>query len=82
MLVRLRNPWGATEWNGAWSDSSPEWNQMSAAERNEFGLVAQNDGEFWYGYMKLSTKLGLCHSVCAQSLISVELSTILSLVPL
>ena len=49
MLVRLRNPWGATEWNGAWSDSSSEWNQMSAAERNEFGLVVENDGEFWYG---------------------------------
>lgn len=24
-LVQLRNPWGGTEWNGKWSDSSDIW---------------------------------------------------------
>jgi len=28
-LVKLKNPWGRTEWNGAWSDDSQEWKDAS-----------------------------------------------------
>ncbi|XP_029657191.2 calpain-1 catalytic subunit-like [Octopus sinensis] len=49
-LVRLRNPWGQVEWNGPWSDGSPEWGLVSPTEKNQLDLVCQNDGEFWSGF--------------------------------
>lgn len=49
-LVRLRNPWGEKEWNGAWSDESKEWEQLSKSERDKLGLKLENDGEFWMSW--------------------------------
>ena len=46
-LLRIRNPWGKTEWNGAWSDESDEWKNVSAKERKRLGIVFDDDGEFW-----------------------------------
>lgn len=47
-MIRIRNPWGEeTEWNGPWSDGSPEWNLIPKEKRKEIGLVFENDGEFW-----------------------------------
>ena len=49
-LLRLRNPWGRTEWKGAWSDGSeqwtPEWMQLL---NHRFG----DDGMFWISYKDL-----------------------------
>eukprot|EP01099_Mayorella_cantabrigiensis_P008777 TRINITY_DN855_c0_g1_i17.p1 TRINITY_DN855_c0_g1~~TRINITY_DN855_c0_g1_i17.p1 ORF type:complete len:572 (+),score=132.94 TRINITY_DN855_c0_g1_i17:1201-2916(+) len=43
-LVRIRNPWGEHEWNGAWGDGSPEWTPEIKAHFNyEFG----DDGTFF-----------------------------------
>uniref|UniRef100_A0A8C2IVY4 Zgc:162184 n=1 Tax=Cyprinus carpio TaxID=7962 RepID=A0A8C2IVY4_CYPCA len=45
-LVRVLNPWGMGEWNGAWSDKSSLWNKVSVEERTTCSSLA-NDGEFW-----------------------------------
>ncbi|TRY86943.1 hypothetical protein DNTS_002871 [Danionella cerebrum] len=45
-LVRVLNPWGQGEWNGAWSDKSPTWNKVSEKQRAKCRVLA-NDGEFW-----------------------------------
>ncbi|XP_046974269.1 calpain-A-like [Vanessa cardui] len=50
-LLRLRNPWGnEAEWNGAWSDKSPEWQFIPQSEREELGLTFSDDGEFWMSF--------------------------------
>lgn len=49
-LVRLRNPWGQKEWNGRWSDNSPEWKYIDQRERDNLGLILSDDGEFWMQY--------------------------------
>ncbi|XP_054649434.1 calpain-5a isoform X2 [Dunckerocampus dactyliophorus] len=49
-MIRIRNPWGQSEWTGAWSDSSDEWKQVSKSEREAMCVVVQNDGEFWMNF--------------------------------
>ena len=43
-LLRLRNPWGKGEWNGAWSDGSSEW---TPEMRSMLAFTDANDGTFW-----------------------------------
>ncbi|XP_037539546.1 calpain-5-like [Nematolebias whitei] len=49
-LVRMRNPWGTTDWRGAWSQGSEQWQQLSRAEREKMGLVVRDVGEFWMDF--------------------------------
>ncbi|XP_054609593.1 calpain-5-like [Dunckerocampus dactyliophorus] len=49
-LVRMRNPWGTTDWTGAWSQRSQQWQQMSRAEKEKMGLVVRDVGEFWMDF--------------------------------
>lgn len=62
-LVRLRNPWGEKEWNGAWSDGSEEWNKVSESQRKSLGITFEDDGEFWMPYedfLRHFTNLVVC----------------------
>ncbi|TRY86942.1 hypothetical protein DNTS_002870 [Danionella cerebrum] len=45
-LVRLLNPWGEEEWQGQWSDKSPQWNTVCEEVRKTCNEVL-NNGEFW-----------------------------------
>ncbi|XP_022616490.1 calpain-5-like [Seriola dumerili] len=49
-MVRMRNPWGTTDWTGAWSQRSQQWQQMSRAEREKMGLIVRDVGEFWMDF--------------------------------
>ena len=63
-LIRIRNPWGQKEWNGAWSDESPEWGYLSDNEKRQIGLISDDDGEFWMSetdFRKNWTELVVCN---------------------
>ncbi|XP_018411999.1 PREDICTED: calpain-8-like [Nanorana parkeri] len=62
-IVRVRNPWGFKEWNGAWSDTAPEWNEIDPEVKTRLNLQC-DDGETW---MPLSSflvefyRVEICH---------------------
>ncbi|XP_053880340.1 calpain-9 [Malaclemys terrapin pileata] len=49
-LIRPRNPWGQVEWNGRWSDNSPEWQSISPLEQKRLCQTVLDDGEFWMNF--------------------------------
>ena len=45
-MLALRNPWGRTEWKGAWSDESEEWEAHPEVAK-ALKMKADDDGLFW-----------------------------------
>lgn len=45
-MVKLRNPWGGSEWNGPFSDKSEEWS-LYPELADDLRMTAEEDGEFW-----------------------------------
>lgn len=64
-LIRLRNPWGdGSEWNGPFSDKSPEWRCIPEMTKTEMGLEFKDDGEFWMtfkDFQKYIDRVEMCH---------------------
>lgn len=46
-LIKIRNPWGKKEWQGAWSDKSSNWTPKTKAQVN---FKNANDGTFWISF--------------------------------
>jgi len=46
-LIRVRNPWGKSEWNGDWSDTSPLWTEDLKRQLN---VEERDDGVFFISY--------------------------------
>jgi hypothetical protein len=44
-LINIRNPWGAFEWDGDWSDNSKLWSDDMKREIKP--VLDENDGTFW-----------------------------------
>ena len=49
-LVKLRNPWGQGEWQGAWSDSDPAWQSISEEDKKKIGYNVEDDGCFFMAF--------------------------------
>ncbi|XP_053545722.1 calpain-1 catalytic subunit-like [Bombina bombina] len=60
-LLRLRNPWGFTEYKGPWSDRSSEW--ASVLHNDQKLNLLKEDGEFWMSieeFCRIFSWLVLC----------------------
>ncbi len=60
-LLKLRNPWGNTEWSGNWSDGSLLWTEEL---KKELTIEKKDEGIFWIAYNDFLTYFiigGICH---------------------
>lgn len=63
-LLRLRNPWGQTEWIGSFSKKSEDWNLIPENTKSDMKLTSEEDGEFhipFAHFMNHFATVEICH---------------------
>lgn len=63
-LLILKNPYGDSEWTGAFSKNSKEWELISSQDRNRLMLKNEEDGEFFMSvedFTEYFDRVQLCH---------------------
>jgi len=59
-ILKLRNPDGDVEWEGAWADEDPLWSEEAKKQVN---LVIASDGIFWMAledFRKMYVSIHVC----------------------
>lgn len=49
-LVKIRNPWAQTEWEGPWGDGTEEWEMVPEYEKERIKYENKDDGGFWMSF--------------------------------
>ena len=57
----MRNPWGGSEWTGAWSDKSDKWQLLEEEKVKKLRGRVCDDGVFWMCFNDFWKK---CREVC------------------
>ncbi|CAG5132389.1 unnamed protein product, partial [Candidula unifasciata] len=65
-LIRVRNPWGNTQWDGEWCDGGDEWKRVPEVVKKELDVTAQDEGEFWMSYSDFRKEYS-CMIICNVS---------------
>jgi len=52
-MIKLRNPWGDTEWQGTWNDNDPKWKELSDSDKKDMDFTNEDDGEFWMEFHEM-----------------------------
>jgi hypothetical protein len=63
-IVKIFNPWGSFEWEGAWSDNDDK--HWTKALRSKYGVNDADDGCFWmsfHDFCKYYNRIYVCHVI-------------------
>ena len=56
-LVKIRNPWAQTEWEGPWGDGTEEWEMVPEYEKERIKYENKDDGGFWMSFQGMAIEL-------------------------